>query len=260
MVDSKPDLTEKPNQSSWWEIFGKIFIGLVVWAVISWLLFMILTAVWWSLTWIDSDSKNPILPLVLIVSGFLASFIGNLWVAWLYSLFFSKKYYNMSKSIWILLLTNWMLFIFLLPIYITFNWNLNWLFMILWFHIIIATFLSSQQMENMRNPNYSASALIWNTFSLALVMLIYWFIRRYFVNVDAQNKTYIFLLIPPILSFCVIPLGLWIREILYYKFFEIWNNPFYAESKWELNKKELDYLQKEEKLNEIDEDINIDLQ
>ena len=41
--------------------------------------------------------------------------------------------------------------------------------------------------------------------------------------------------------------------------FEIWNNPFYAESKWELNKKELDYLQKEEKLNEIDEDINVDL-
>lgn len=259
MADVRPELIEKPNQSSWWEIFGKIFIGLVIWAVISWLLFMILTAVWWSLTWLDADSKSPILPLLLIVAGFLSSFIGNLWVAWLYILFFSKKYYNMNKCIWILLLTNWMLFIFLLPIYITFNGNLNWLFMILWFHIIIATFLSSQQMENMRNPNYSASALIWNTLSLALVMLIYWFIRRYYVNADAQNKTYIFLLIPPILSFCVIPLWLGIREILYYKFFEIWNNPFYAESKWELNKKELDYLQKEEKLNEIDEDINVDL-
>ena len=122
MADVRPELTEKPNQSSWWEIFGKIFIGLVIWAIISWLLFMILTAVWGSLTWLDADSKSPILPLLLIVSGFLSSFIGNLWVAWLYSLFFSKKYYNMNKSIWILLLTNWMLFIFLLPIYV---WTLT---------------------------------------------------------------------------------------------------------------------------------------
>lgn len=131
--------------------------------------------------------------------------------------------------------------------------------MILWFHIIIATFLSSQQMENMKNPNYSPSSLVWNTLSLALVMLIYWIIWSSYVNADTQNKTYVFLLVPPILAFCVIPFWLCIREIIYYKFFETWNNPFYAESKWELNNKELDYLQKEEKLNEIDEDINIDL-
>lgn len=259
MADIKPDLTEKPDQSSWWELFGKLFIWLIIWAAISWLLFIILTAIWWSLVLIESTDNNPILPLVLIVSWFLASFIWNLWVAWLYSLFFSKKYHHMSKTIWILLLTNGLLFIFLLPIYIIFNWNLNWLFMILWFHIIIATFLSSQQMENMKNPNYSPSSLVWNTLSLALVMLIYWIIWSSYVNADTQNKTYVFLLVPPILAFCVIPFWLCIREIIYYKFFETWNNPFYAESKWELNNKELDYLQKEEKLNEIDEDINIDL-
>lgn len=257
MADIRPDLTEKPDQSSWGEVFGKLFIGLIIWAVISWLLFIILTAIWWSLISWESSEKNPILPLVLIVSWFLASFIWNLWVAGLYSLFFSKKYQQMSKTIWILLLTNGLLFIFLLPIYIIFNWNLNWLFMILWFHIIVATFLSSQQMENMKNPNYSPSSLIWNTLSLSLVMLIYWIIWNSFINTD--NNAYIFLLVPPFLAFCVIPLWLSIWEIIYYKFFETWNNPFYAESKWELNKKELDYLQKEESLNEIDEDINLDL-
>jgi hypothetical protein len=189
----------------------------------------------------------------------LASFIWNLWIAGLYSLFFSKSYYNMSKTIGILLLTNWLLFVFLLPIYIIFSRNINTLFMILWFHIIIATFLSSQQMENMKSPNYSASSLIWNTFSLALAMLIYGIIWKTAAVWELQNQLYLLLLIPPILAFGIIPLWLWLRDAIYYKFFEIWNNPFYAESKWELNKRELDYLQKEEKLNEIDEDINVDL-
>lgn len=251
------NLTERPDQSSWWEIFGKIFIGIIIWAVISGLLFIILTAVWWSIT--EEAWKNPILPLLLIVSWFFTSFIWNLWIAGLYSLFFSKKYHNMNKSIWILLLTNWLLFIFLLPIYILFNWDTTRLLTILWFHIVIATFLSSQQIENLRNPNYSPSSLIWNTFSLAVVMLIYGIIRRLAaIWGELQNQIYLLLLIPPVLSFWIMPLWLWIWDIIYYKFFEVWNNPFYAESKWELNKKELEYLQKEDKLNEIDEDINVD--
>lgn len=251
------NLTEKPDQSSWWEIFGKIFIWVVIWGAISGLLFIILTAVWWTIT--EDSWKGPILPLLLIVSGFLTSFVWNLWIAGLYSLFFSKKYHNMNKAIWILLLTNWLLFIFLLPIYLLFNWNTNTLFMILWFHIIIATFLSSQQIENLRNPNYSPSSLIGNTFSLAVTMLIYWIIWRAANLWDIKNQIYLLLLLPPILSFCIMPLWLWIWNIIYLKLFEIWNNPFYAESKWELNRQELEYLKAEEKLNEIDEDINIDM-
>ena len=256
MTEMTTNLTEKPDQSSWWEIFGKIFIWIIIWAVISWLLFIILTAVWWSLT--EETWKNPILPLLLIVSWFLTSFIWNLWIAGLYSLFFSKKYHNMNKSIWILLLTNWLLFIFLLPIYITFNWDTTRLLTILWFHIVVATFLSSQQIENLRNPNYSPSSLIWNTFSLAITMLIYWIVWKLSNLWDIKNQIYLLLLLPPILSFWIMPLWLGIWNMIYYKFFEVWNNPFYAESKWELNKKELEYLQKEEKLNEIDEDINVD--
>ena len=259
MTDIKRELSAKPNQTSWWEIFGKIFIGIIAWAIMSWLLFIILTALWGSVTesiW----TKNPMLPLLLIVSGFLVSFIWNLWVAGLYSLFFSKKYFNMSKTIWALLLTNWLLFVFLLFIYITFNGDTDKLFLILWFHIIIATFLSSQQIENMKKPNYSASSLIWNTLSLAIIMLIYWIIRKIAaVWWSTQNQIHLLLLVPPILSFWIMPLGLWIWEAIYYKFFEMWNDPFYAESKWELNEKELEYLEKEEKLNEIDEDINIDI-
>ena len=261
MTEFNDELYEKPNQSSWWELFWKIFIGIIVWWIISGLLFIILTAIWKPLTeQASTTSTNPLLPLLLTIAWFFASFIWNLWVAWLYSLFFSKKYNKMSKTIGVLLLTNGLLFAFLVPVYIIFKWNINTLFMILWFHIIIATFLSSQQMENMQNPNYSATALIWNTLSLAIAMLIYWIFRKTAAVWDLQNQLYLLLLMPPILAFCAMPIGLCIREIIYYRFFfELWNNPFYAESKWELNKKELDYLQKEEKLNEIDEDINVDL-
>lgn len=131
--------------------------------------------------------------------------------------------------------------------------------MILWFHIIIATFLSAQQIENLKNPNYSTSSLIWNTLSLAITMLIYGIVWKAANLWDIKNQIYLLLLVPPILSFGVMPLGLWIWDMIYYKLFEVWNNPFYAESRWELNKKELEYLQKEEKYNEIDEDINIDM-
>jgi len=88
MNESKKELSAKPNKTSWWEIFGKIFIWIVVWAIISGLLFIILATIWWQLTE-SAWQKNPILPLLLIVSWFFASFIGNLWVSGLYSLFFS---------------------------------------------------------------------------------------------------------------------------------------------------------------------------
>ena len=89
-------------------------------------------------------------------------------------------------------------------------------------------------------------------------MLIYWIVWKLSNLWDIKNQIYLLLLLPPILSFWIMPLWLGIWNMIYYKFFEVWNNPFYAESKWELNKKELEYLQKEEKLNEIDEDINVD--
>lgn len=255
----RSDLNAKPNQPTWWQVFGKIIIWIIIWAIIAALLLIILTALGWTNFDLQNDS-NPILSLLLIVAWFLSSFIGNLWVVLLYSLFFSKEYNKMNKSIWVLLLTNWILFVFLLPIYWMFNGNLNTLFMILWFHIIIATFLSSQQIENMRNPNYSASSLIWNTLSLAITMLVYGIFWKFSTWAWAlKNQLHLLLLVPPIIAFGIIPLWLWIWDAIYFKFFEMWNDLFYAESKWELNKEELEYLEKEESMNEIEDDINVDL-
>jgi len=254
----RSDLNAKPNQPTWWQVFGKVIIWLIVWAIIAALLLIILTALGWTNFEIQNDS-NPILALLLVVTWFLSSFIWNLWVILLYSLFFSKEYNKMNKSIGVLLLTNGILFVFLLPVYWMFHEDLNNLFIILWFHIIIATFLSSQQIENMRNPNYSASALIWNTLSLAIAMLVYWIFWKISASYwTLKNQLHLLLLVPPIIAFGITPLWLWIRDAIYFKLFEGWNDLFYAESKWELNKEELEYLEKEESMNEIEDDINVD--
>lgn len=231
----KKTLSIEPNQSSGWEIVWKFFIGLLVWWIISVLLFIILSFVWsiftesmWQ-TW-EFAKSNPILPLLLLLIWFISSFIWNLAISWIYSLFFSQKYYNTSKTMWLLLLTNWLLFIILAPIYIIFANDINILFVILGFHIIFSTFLSSNQTEIVSNPNYSASTLIGNTIGFAITILVYSIVRKSSAIWWTQEKLYLLILFPPLISFAITWLGQWIREIIYYKMYEMWNNWFYTPS------------------------------
>ena len=260
----KKSLSIEPNQSSGWEIVWKFFIGLLVGWVISVLLFIILSFVWsiftesmWQ-TW-EFAKSNPILPLLLLLIGFVSSFIWNLSIAGVYGLFFNQKYYDTWKSMWLLLLTNWLLFIILAPIYIIFSTDINILFVVLGFHIMFSTFLSLNQIEIVSNPNYSASTLIGNTVGFALTMLIYSIVRKSSAIWWTQEKLYLLILFPPLISFAITGLGQGIRELVYYKMYEMWNNGFYTPST-STNKAEL--TQAEDNtiswINE-DDDINIDL-
>jgi len=254
--------TREPSQSSGRWLTGKIFIWLVVWGIIAILLFVILSFVWWVFT--DSMSQtwwftttNPILPLVLLLIGFLSSFIGNIAISGIYNLFFSERYLKTAKTMWILLLTNAILFVFFAPIYLIYAWDINTLFILLWFHIMFSVFLSTQQMETVSNPNYWSSSLIWTTLGFVITVLIYSLVRKSSSMWGAQNKLYLLLLIPPIISFGIMPLWAWIRERIYYKMYEVWNNWFYNPPLEEDGKKDIEFEN-----NGIDEndDINIDLQ
>jgi len=77
------------------------------------------------------STVNPLLSLVLLFIGFLSTFIGNIAVGGLYSLFYSRKYYTTSKMFGLLFLTNGILFFFLAPIYIVFASQIDVLFLIL---------------------------------------------------------------------------------------------------------------------------------
>jgi hypothetical protein len=188
---------------------------------------------------------------------FISSFIWNLAIAWIYGLFFNQKYYDIWKTMWLLLLTNGLLFIILAPIYIIFSTDINILFVILWFHIMFSTFLSLNQIEIVSNPNYSASTLIGNTLWFAITILIYSIVRKSSAIGWTQEKLYLLILFPPLISFAITWLGQWIRELVYYKMYEMWNNWFYTPST-STNNPELTQNSTINNTTE-DDDINIDL-
>lgn len=262
MVNLQNQLQNEPSQSSWRWLIWKSIIWFIIWWILAILIFIILSFVWGifsssiSPNW-TFNNTSPILSLIILLIWFLSSFIWNLSIAWIYSLFFSERYFKTAKTIWILLLTNWIIFIFLAPIYLSYWSDTKTLFTVLWLHIIFSAFISSQQIENTSNPNYWASALIWNTLWFVVAILIYILIEKSSTITGAQNETYIKLLVPPIVWFAIMPLWLWIREKIYHKMYEMWNDWFYTAP----TSQEKQEIIKNNEFDENEEDeINIDLQ
>lgn len=227
--------SEEPSNLSWRQVIWKTLIWLIIWLIISAILFIMLSFAW--KMFVDAFQQtgeiiraNPILPFLLLFIGFLWTFIWNIWVAWAYNLFFSKKYCDISKMFWLLLLTNWILFFILAPIYIVFSKQVDVLFLILWFHVFFSVFVSANQIEFLSNPNYSASALMWNVLWFALSLLVYSIVWKTAWDWSIQNKVYLLMLIPSIVWYALIPFGSWIREKIYYKVYESWNNPLFISS------------------------------
>jgi hypothetical protein len=150
----------------------------------------------------DFITPSPLLPLFMLFIGFLITVIGNMIVAALYNLFYSNIYYDATKMIALLLLTNGILFMILAPIYVAFFNQSETLFLILGFHILFSIFLSSNQIEFFANPNYAASNIIGNTCGFALSILIYGLIYKSSVaysSQTAQQSVYLLMLFPSIL-------------------------------------------------------------
>ncbi len=120
-----------------------------------------------------SFQPNPLLSFVCLFIGFLSSFIGNFLQATAYNLFYSKKYYNISKVFGLLLLTNAIILVLIGPIYFLFSTQTNILFIILGFHVLISIFVSMNVVEFSLAPNYANSSLVGNTLGFGLVMLMY---------------------------------------------------------------------------------------
>ena len=138
----------------------------------------------------------------------------------------------------LLFLTNGVLFFFLAPIYIVFAGQIDVLFLILGFHILFSVFTSAAQIEFSTNPNYSASALMGDVCGFALAFLAYALIYKMAWSAAVQQKIYLFMLLPPILGYALIPFGAGMREKVYYKFYELGNNGFYIPSVTELDEEE----------------------
>jgi len=261
--DTKPEkaknIFNEPGNLSGRELIGKIGIWLVIWWIISTLLFIVTTFVGGMLTSAMSESasvtSNPMLSIILLFIWFLSTFIGNISIAWVYNLFFSKKYHDWSKTFWLLLLTNGLLFFILAPMYFIFASQVQNLFMVLGFHIIFSVFVSACQIEFTANPNYSGSSFMWNIIWFAWSFLVYsLFYKSFTMSGWVENQTYLVMLLPPVLAYWLIPLGAGIREKVYYKIYEMWSNAFYIPSPGEGEEDE----DQEQKMLQEESEINIE--
>ena len=253
------NLQNQPHTLSGRQLLAKTLIGLLLWTLISLLLFLILSFAGSLFTqammqWATEFSRpNPLLPLLLLLIGFLITVVGNMIVAGVYNLFYNEKYYDAGKMFGLLLLTNGFLFLFLAPLYLFFYNDMQNLFVILGLHVILSIFVSSIQIESLSNPNYTGSALIGNVFWLAVSLLLYVTIYNLSGSGSMQQTVYILLVFPAVIGFTIMPLCLGIWEKIYYKFYEMGNDPFYMPSLQEVTTTDEDNEESD------DDDINVDL-
>ncbi len=227
----------EPPMFSGRQILAKTGLGLVLWTLIAFLLFLMLGFLGDIIPDALSQNNqfaggpNALLPFLLLFIGFLVTIIGNMTIAGLYNLFYSSIYYDVTKMFGMILLTNAILLVFFTPMYLLFQTKPEILFLILWFHILFATFISSALIEFIANPNYSGSSLIGNVFGFAVALLFYSIIFKPSQAGGAtEQQVYLLLLLPPILGFTLIPLCLNLRQKIYYKFYESGSNAFYIPS------------------------------
>ncbi len=252
------DFFNEPGNLTGRQLLGKVGIGILVWGMISALLFVVLSFMWGMFTSAFGQQVvstiNPLLSLILLFIGFLSTFVGNIAIWGIYNLFYNKKYYNTGKMFGLLFLTNGILFFFLAPLYIVFASQIDVLFLILGFHILFSVFISATQIEFSTNPNYCASSFMGNVLWFVLAFLAYSIIYKIAGAWEVQQKIYLFMLLPPVLGYALVPFGFGIREKIYYKFYELGNNGLYISSCTENSLEEIE--QNNTTIN--DDDVNIE--
>lgn len=259
-------LINSPSTISWWALLGKIGIGLVIGALMAVLLFVLFWAVG---SLVSSGSPKalglgtPQAPhelswLIKLFLGFIISFIGNLLLITAYGLFFSQKYSNLGKSIGLLLLTNAILSIGMLALFLIFQGNAQAPILLFVLYVCLSLFLSFSQIEFVVNPNYAASSLMGNVVGLciSLIVLSIAFAKSIDISV-ANDDSEMLMLLTPIFSFPLMIFGQGIWEIIYAKMYENGANPFYLPSRAELDRETLLEQQQQEF---EQEKINIELE
>ena len=253
---NKPDVAmfdNAPNDVSIGSFFGKIFIGAIVWICTAALLFGALAMSW--ITWSGDGSLNDMIWILLPIIGFVVWFVWNLALAWLYNIFFSKRYYNFGKMFWLIFVSSLIIFIFFFAIYAIwaylFNKDVTLLYAILWFQIIFELFISINLIDFLSQPNYSASSLMWNMLWCVLSVILH------LLLISRISDHIWFIMLSSILAYTVTVFGSSLWDAIYYKFYEWWNNPFYLPSLNELreDRKKEEAKKKEEE----EEEVNVEV-
>lgn len=174
-------------------------------------------------------TANPLLPLILVIIGFIGTFIGTLIIAGIFNLIYPDKYYDMGKMFSLTLLMNVLTLIAFVPLYLILSDNIDQLFIVLAFHILFSIFLSYTAVEISTNPNYAAVHLIGTAAGILVAFFIF-AVAYKFIDVNQGNTARIIMVLPPVIAYFFLPLIHSSREKLYYKFYTMGNNFFYIPS------------------------------
>jgi hypothetical protein len=234
--------------------FGKTFIGIVVGICISAIFFGMLSAIGGFLG--GGDSPSPILGILLAGIGFVAGMLGNMGLALLYNLFFSKRYYALGKMFGLIFTSSIVIFILTIPLYFLFQQDVGTVFTIFGIQIIFSFFITSNLIEFLAQPNYSASSMMGNLLGFMLSTVIYLAIVMGLPKEQIVDNLFLFMIVPPLVGYTVIIAGLGIWDAIYYKFFEWGNNPFYLRSAGELSKERQEEIEQEKKYKE---EVNVEI-
>ncbi|MEF2175129.1 MAG: hypothetical protein V3575_01550, partial [Candidatus Absconditabacteria bacterium] len=194
----------------------------------------------------SANTTSPLIPLILIVIGFVTSFLGSVFVSGIYNLINSDKYYDLTKMFKISLSLNVIIFFIFVWLYILFYNNMDLLYMILAFHVIFSIFINASMIESMSNPNYTGVYLIGATMGICLSILIFAIVFKLSDSQFKEAKVYLITL-PPLLGYTLIPLCISLWEKMYFKFYEMGNNFLYLPSLNEI-------MVHEEELDEVNVD------
>lgn len=258
-------LVNAPSSLSWWALLGKIALGLMIWALMAVLLFVLFGAVGSLMgTSIPETTglgaiahQHELSRLINLFLGFLVSFVGNLLLVTAYGFFFSQKYLQIWKTIWLLLLTNAILSAGMVALFLIFQSTQNAPVILFVLYVALSLFLSFSQIEFVVNPNYSASALMGNALGLCIVFIVLWGFGSSSLTTNVNtNDAQKLMLLTPLLSFPLMIFGQGLREIVYAKMYENGANPFYLASKAELDTQTLLEHQQEER---SQESVNVEL-
>jgi len=244
----------QPTNPSGSSMLIKFFVGLIIWWIMS---IMVFLAFVWLGSSIDavlktSSQGTPFTPLIWLSFmwiSLITSIIGSIIVSLIYNVLRQDDYYDMKiMSSWILSSNLLTLLIFLFfYIYVgSVLHSIDSLFLVYGFHLFFSIFISFVIMDILKNPNYSPVYVIWNSFWFVIALLIFFIIYTTYSGKWWEAKNILFF--PPILSFSIIPLMATIWEKLYYKFYEMWNDFLYVPSLSEV-------LVDEEEIDEINVDI-----
>jgi len=226
----------QPVNPTWYTILFKLLIGLIIWIIMSLVVFLAFVGLWAK---IDMALKNagqniPFTPLVWLSFMGIALIISIMWsiiISIVYNVLREDDYYDIKIMSSGILTSNLLILIIFLVFYI-YTWSvlndIDKLFLVYGFHLFFSIFISFMIMDVLKNPNYSPVYIIWNSFWFIMALLIFFIIYTSYSGKWVDTKNILFY--PPILAFSIIPFISTIWEKLYYKFYEMWNDFLYVPS------------------------------